>query len=160
AVRQLALDLGEPARATVGTLSVRPNQPNIVAGEVELIVDSRHPDRDLQRHLVDLVQRRCDEVAAEHQVGVETTVLVDQPPTPMATKMIRLVERAIERRGWRFQRMVSGAGHDSQILGRAIPTVMIFVPSRGGRSHSRPSSRLWSRSSPASRPSQTRWKSW
>lgn len=32
--------------------------------------------------------------------------------------------------------MVSGAGHDSQILGRKFPTAMIFVPSRDGRSHS------------------------
>jgi acetylornithine deacetylase/succinyl-diaminopimelate desuccinylase-like protein len=32
--------------------------------------------------------------------------------------------------------MISGAGHDGQILGRQAPTAMIFVPSRDGRSHS------------------------
>ncbi len=31
---------------------------------------------------------------------------------------------------------MSGAGHDSQILGCQIPTAMLFVPSRAGRSHS------------------------
>lgn len=46
------------------------------------------------------------------------------------------LDDAIRRRGWRARRMVSGAGHDRQVLGRAIPAAMIFVPGRGGRSHS------------------------
>jgi N-carbamoyl-L-amino-acid hydrolase len=31
--------------------------------------------------------------------------------------------------------MPSGAGHDSQNMATIAPTGMIFVPSRGGRSH-------------------------
>jgi allantoate deiminase len=136
AVRQLAEEFGEPARATVGALNVRPNQPNIVAGEVELIVDSRHPDRALQQQLVQAVGSRCHEIGAERGVAVETEVLVDQTPTPMNPSLVARIEQAIQRRGWSYRRLVSGAGHDSQILGRQIPTAMIFVPSRAGRSHS------------------------
>jgi allantoate deiminase len=33
--------------------------------------------------------------------------------------------------------MVSGAGHDSQVMVEQIPSGMIFVPSQAGRSHSR-----------------------
>jgi allantoate deiminase len=135
-MRGLADELGEPARVTVGTLNARPNQPNIVDGEVDFIVDSRHPNRQLQRRLVDEIGQRCRAIAADHGLAVETELLVDQPPTPMDPTMIQLVERVIQRRGWTYRRMVSGAGHDSQILGRRIPTVMIFVPSRDGRSHS------------------------
>jgi allantoate deiminase len=136
AVRQLAEEFGEPARATVGSLNVRPNQPNIVAGEVELIVDSRHPDRALQQQLVQAASRRCQEIGAALGVAVETEVLVDQTPTPMNPALVARIEQAIQRRGWSYRRFVSGAGHDSQILGRQIPTAMIFVPSRSGRSHS------------------------
>ncbi|MED4609834.1 M20/M25/M40 family metallo-hydrolase, partial [Paenibacillus validus] len=32
--------------------------------------------------------------------------------------------------------MYSGAGHDSQLLAPVCPTAMVFVPSRGGISHS------------------------
>ncbi len=32
--------------------------------------------------------------------------------------------------------MVSGAGHDSQVMARRVPTAMLFVPSVEGRSHS------------------------
>ena len=32
--------------------------------------------------------------------------------------------------------MVSGAGHDSQVMATRVPTGMLFVPSVEGRSHS------------------------
>ncbi|MNU01444.1 Allantoate amidohydrolase [compost metagenome] len=32
--------------------------------------------------------------------------------------------------------MYSGAGHDAQVIGSACQTTMLFVPSRGGVSHS------------------------
>jgi acetylornithine deacetylase/succinyl-diaminopimelate desuccinylase-like protein len=32
--------------------------------------------------------------------------------------------------------MPSGAGHDAMVIGRHVPAAMIFVPSRGGISHS------------------------
>jgi allantoate deiminase len=32
--------------------------------------------------------------------------------------------------------MISGAGHDAQVFGGTCPTSLLFVPSRGGISHS------------------------
>jgi acetylornithine deacetylase/succinyl-diaminopimelate desuccinylase-like protein len=137
AVRDLARDLGEPARATVGTLGVRPNQPNIVAESVAFIVDLRHPDRATQERMVATVQERCRAIAATTPgVTVTSGVLVDQPPTPMDPALLALVERLARERGWSHRRMTSGPGHDAMILGRRVPTVMLFVPSRDGRSHS------------------------
>jgi N-carbamoyl-L-amino-acid hydrolase len=45
------------------------------------------------------------------------------------------VQDAATALGYRSMRMVSGAGHDAQILARKFPAAMIFVPSRGGISH-------------------------
>lgn len=69
-VRAIAQEMGEPARATVGALTTRPNQPNIVAAAVDFIVDSRHPERSRQLQLVDLVRDRCRAIGAAHGVGV------------------------------------------------------------------------------------------
>ncbi len=33
-------------------------------------------------------------------------------------------------------RMLSGAAHDAQLVGRVAPMAMVFVPSKGGLSHS------------------------
>jgi allantoate deiminase len=54
----------------------------------------------------------------------------------MDAGLVALLERLIQRRGWSYRRLTSGPGHDSMILGRRFPTVMLFVPSRDGRSHS------------------------
>lgn len=136
AVRSVADELGEPARATVGTLTMYPNQPNIVPSRVEFIVDSRHPDRAAQVALLEAISGRCQEVAARHGVSVSIKTLIDQPPTVMDPRLVASLEGCAQRRGLSTRRMVSGAGHDAQVVGRKIPTVMLFVPSQGGRSHS------------------------
>ena len=33
-------------------------------------------------------------------------------------------------------KMLSGAAHDAQLVGRVAPMAMVFVPSKGGLSHS------------------------
>jgi allantoate deiminase len=37
--------------------------------------------------------------------------------------------------GLRSLDMPSGAGHDSQIMAKRVPTAMLFVPSQDGKSH-------------------------
>jgi len=50
--------------------------------------------------------------------------------------MCRLLAESAAELGISAMRMHSGAGHDAQVFARACPTAMLFVPSRGGRSHS------------------------
>ena len=50
-------------------------------------------------------------------------------------ELVRLIAEAAERRGHRWRRITSGAGHDAQMIARIAPSAMIFVPSRGGISH-------------------------
>lgn len=134
-LRRLVSELGEPARGTVGRLEVQPNQPVIIAERVDFIIDTRHPDRTRQLELIEGARRLCQTTAANHGLAIETRVLVEQAPTIMDAGLVALLEELATQRGWRHRRMISGAGHDSQILGRRFPTVMIFVPSRGGLSH-------------------------
>jgi allantoate deiminase len=50
----------------------------------------------------------------------------------MTQRHLELAQEA----GIPFKKMVSGAGHDSQIFGVYCPTAMMFVPSHNGVSHS------------------------
>ena len=51
-------------------------------------------------------------------------------------KYIRnIIEECCNKRNFSYEHIVSGAGHDSLPIGRVIDTGMIFVPSKGGRSH-------------------------
>jgi N-carbamoyl-L-amino-acid hydrolase len=48
---------------------------------------------------------------------------------------MRAVEDACRELKLRFRRMPSGAGHDAQNLATVTASGMLFIPSRGGRSH-------------------------
>ncbi|HEY3083688.1 MAG TPA: Zn-dependent hydrolase [Chloroflexota bacterium] len=136
ALREMALGVGHPAVMTVARLEVTPNIPNVVAGEVRFTVDARHPDRSVQRQLMEAAGQRAHDCARAR--GLEATVdeIWDQPPVQMAPDLVATVRRAIEARGYRPVDIVAGAGHDSQVLGRKFPAAMIFViTGNGGRSH-------------------------
>ena len=49
--------------------------------------------------------------------------------------MLQVMEDDCKEKGYSYKRLPSGAGHDSLEIGQVIPTVMLFVPSKNGRSH-------------------------
>jgi len=57
-------------------------------------------------------------------------------PTPVSPAVVDALERVCERAGRRWRRVVSRAGHDAASLAPTVPAGMLFVPSRGGVSHS------------------------
>jgi len=50
-------------------------------------------------------------------------------------RLVAAVEAAAAGLGKPVRRMVSGAGHDAQIMASVAPSAMIFVPSVRGLSH-------------------------
>jgi N-carbamoyl-L-amino-acid hydrolase len=61
---------------------------------------------------------------------------IDLHPAPTNMTLRKLIASSAEELGFSYQLMPSGAGHDSQNMATITPTGMIFVPSRGGISHS------------------------
>ena len=49
--------------------------------------------------------------------------------------MLGIMEESCKEREYSYKRLPSGAGHDALEIGQIIPTVMLFVPSKDGRSH-------------------------
>ena len=76
-----------------------------------------------------------DSVLKEHPelVGEE---YIRQSPTQCSSKLIKLSETLCRNRGIRFRRMFSGAGHDLMNWGKAVPSMLLFIPSKDGISHS------------------------
>jgi acetylornithine deacetylase/succinyl-diaminopimelate desuccinylase-like protein len=67
-------------------------------------------------------------------VGVIREVLrVEPQPVPPA--LVSLLEAAAAAVGVPTMRLASGAAHDAMVMGRITDSGMIFVASRGGRSH-------------------------
>ena len=134
-VADAAREMGPPAVATVGTISVEPAQVNVVPGLARFTVDARHSDEAQRRRLVAEIDKRCKVVGRERELGVEVRTLRDRPPVTLNERVSDVLRRAARVAGVEPREMTSGAGHDSQILAAAANVGMLFVPSIGGRSH-------------------------
>ena len=79
----------------------------------------------------DLLER----VAAEEGLGLEVRERTRHDPILLDPSSAAL-ERAAELEGARTMRLPSRAAHDAMVLAQHVPAAMLFVPSRGGMSHS------------------------
>jgi allantoate deiminase len=133
---QIVERAGRPAVITNGWWDVLPGAWNIVPGLVHFSVDLRHPDEPTKQRLAAEVRQRGEQIGAERGVTVDYTVVGDVPPKDMDAGVKAQLQAAAEACGVQWIPMVSGAGHDSQVMATGMPTAMLFVPSFEGRSHS------------------------
>jgi N-carbamoyl-L-amino-acid hydrolase len=135
-LREIATSIGGNQRATCGMIAFEPNAINVIPGKAVLTVDLRNPDgRDLaqaEEHLY----ARAREVEASDSVAITIRALEHVRPVKFDPAIVDVVGQTAENLGIPHRRMVSGAGHDAQLMASICPTAMIFIPSRNGISHS------------------------
>ena len=131
-----AKESGPDLVSTVGKLEVKPNVPNVVAGEVVFSLDIRHYEAEVLDSYCQEVFSTIRKLAGELGVVVEISQWMDVFPVKMDEEMNQVVREVAWKKNIRFQEMISGAGHDAQVFGEMIPTCLIFVPSKDGISHS------------------------
>jgi N-carbamoyl-L-amino-acid hydrolase len=135
----------EPGRqvGTVGKLSVHPDVPNIIPGQVELVIELR----DLSMETIEGIHKRIEARAAQISAasGTRITLLPTSTHQPsLSTPWVRdVIAQEAKAAGLKALSMPSGAGHDAQMLARVAPMGMIFVPSIEGISHSPRESTRW-----------------
>ncbi|HET9384651.1 MAG TPA: Zn-dependent hydrolase [Gemmatimonadales bacterium] len=134
-IESIARALGAPAVATVGKIRAQPDQMNVIPGEVVFTVDLRHADLGARRALENRIRSICATVGSERGLALEIRMLQEKPPVPMHPEIKAVLERAAKDLGVQSTELVSGAGHDAQILAARAKVGMMFVPSVGGRSH-------------------------
>ena len=135
AIESITRALGAPAVATVGRIRVEPDQINVVPGRAVFTVDLRHSDIGGRRALEERIRSLCSTIASERALGITIRTLHERPPVPMHPEVRTLLKRASDDCGVTATELVSGAGHDAQILAARCRVGMLFVPSVGGRSH-------------------------
>src|SRR5229473_3373667 len=133
---EIVENVGRPAVITNGWWEVLPGAWNIVPGLVHFSVDLRHPDEAAKQRLAAEVRRCGEQIAAKRGVSIAYSVVSDVPPKDMDSEVKAHLHAAAEACGVHWIPMISGAGHDSQVMATRVPTAMLFVPSFEGRSHS------------------------
>ncbi|WP_256978024.1 M20 family metallo-hydrolase [Rhodococcus sp. 14-2470-1a] len=119
--------------ASVGQFDVEPNSPIVVPSKVTMAVDLRSSDPDVLEQAHEMLLAAIDEVT-EVNVSIDTSSL--RPSTSYQLEGVELAEEAAKDLGLSHRRMLTMAGHDSVNLKDIVPTVMLFVPSVDGISHS------------------------
>ncbi|MCK3657790.1 Zn-dependent hydrolase [Pasteurellaceae bacterium Pebbles2] len=130
-----AREKGDGTVATVGYMNVLPGGINIVAEKVEFSVDIRSLNMANIEDIAAKIQAALTEETAKigSTFDKETKLVIQ--PVALSEKMLTILEKSTQAHQFSYKRLPSGAGHDSLEIGQKIPTVMIFVPSKDGRSH-------------------------
>lgn len=121
--------------ATTGLIKVSPGGMNIVAEQVDFTVDIRSMNNDNINDIANRIRAALDrEVKAMGgSYDIDTKLVIT--PVFLSEEMLGIMEDSCKNRGYSYRRLPSGAGHDALEIGQTIPTVMLFVPSKDGRSH-------------------------
>jgi len=118
-----------------GRIELAPGVSNIVPARAVLLQEMRELDTKILARLDRECLALARAVARRRGLRVEVEPLSRNAPARCAPRVLAAVERACRSLRLRSRRMPSGAGHDAQNLASVTEAGMLFIPSRGGRSH-------------------------
>lgn len=121
--------------ATVGVIHVLPSGMNIVAESCEFSVDIRSMNNDNINDIVRRIRAALDRETAAVGSSYEMDTKLVIEPVAMSEQMLKVMEDRCKAKDYDYKYLPSGAGHDSLEIGQQLPTAMVFVPSKDGRSH-------------------------
>jgi len=137
AVNEITNSMEGSQVGTVGRINALPGAPNVIPGEVVLSLEIR----DLSEERIYVLYNKMVERAREIGEAMNTEFSfhpldATAKPAFMDATIKSAIEANCKSLNLSYQYMPSGAGHDAQDMARITPTGMIFVPSKGGISHS------------------------
>jgi N-carbamoyl-L-amino-acid hydrolase len=128
----------EPGRqvGTVGQMKIEPGASNVIPGRATFSVELRDLDAEKLERIGRRVLARFETIAREENVKIECTPEDVHAPALTDVRFRDAIRASAGEAGLSTRDLPSGAGHDAQNVARFAPVGMIFVPSRGGISHS------------------------
>lgn len=137
-IRPIAAEVGDGAVCTSGGVVCRPGIVTSVVETAEQVLDQRHLDAAKLAQLLQLARDASERFAREEGVEVEWERIWSIEPIPFDDRLIELADAAVREVSGSSHRLPSGPLHDAAEVARAgIPTVMLFVQSLRGLSHTK-----------------------
>jgi hydantoinase/carbamoylase family amidase len=137
-IRRIAAETGDGAVCTSGDVVCRPGIVTSVVETAEQLLDQRHLDAAKLAAMLDEAKRASERFAAEEQIEVSWERIWNIEPILFDEALIALTDEAISEVAGQSHRLPSGPLHDAAEVARAgIPTVMLFVQSLRGLSHTK-----------------------
>ncbi|MGH7764140.1 MAG: hydantoinase/carbamoylase family amidase [Candidatus Dormibacteraceae bacterium] len=120
----------------VGVIAFEPGSPNVVPGRATLVVEMRSLSSKSLDRAEEAVLEAARQAAGDFGCRASAEVGLAVDPVQMDPDIIDSLAKVCERSGRPWRHMTSGAGHDAGAMAAHVPAGMLFVPSRGGISHS------------------------
>lgn len=132
------------SRATIGKAQILPGAANTVPGLVEFSLDVRDTSEETLDELAVAFRKALSAIARRRNLMFEFEQKSYLQPVQCGESIVDLLTQQSQKLDLDYHQMPSGAAHDAQIMGRMVPVGMIFVPSKGGQSHSPAEWTAWS----------------
>src|SRR5690348_2837932 len=137
-IREIAKRTGRGAVCTMGSVVTRPGIVTSVVETAECLLDQRHLDGAALASMLDAAKSASERIAGEENIDVEWERIWRIDPILFDDELIGLAEEAVREVAGESHRLPSGPLHDAAEVSRAgIPTVMVFVQSLRGLSHTK-----------------------
>jgi len=137
-LREIAARIGEGAVCTMGGVVTKPGIVTSVVETAECLVDQRHLDAVQLAEMLDNAKAASRRFAQDEELEVEWERIWNIEPILFDERLIELADESIREVAGTSHRLPSGPLHDAAEVARAgIPTVMLFVQSLRGLSHTK-----------------------
>ncbi|HEY7398753.1 MAG TPA: hydantoinase/carbamoylase family amidase [Gaiellaceae bacterium] len=137
-IREIAREVGGGAVCTSGGVVCRPGIVTSVVETAEQLLDQRHLDAAKLERMLALAREAADRFAAEEHITVDWERIWSIEPILFDEQLIELADESVREVAGTSHRLPSGPLHDAAEVSRAgVPTVMLFVQSLRGLSHTK-----------------------
>jgi N-carbamoyl-L-amino-acid hydrolase len=127
----------DDVRATTGIVKVSPGIVTAFNGTCELSLDQRALDGHVLADMLAKAREASQRIAAEEGCEVAWEQVWEIEPIPFDPALIDLADEVVKDVAGTSHRLPSGPLHDAAEMARVLPTVMLFVKSLGGVSHTK-----------------------
>ena len=137
-IRPIAAEVGDGAVCTSGGVVCKPGIVTSVVETAEQLLDQRHLDAGKLARLLTRAKAASERFAEEENIEVAWARIWSIEPILFDERLVELADEAIREVCGTSHRLPSGPLHDAAEVARAgIPTVMVFVQSLRGLSHTK-----------------------
>ena len=137
-IREIARQAGGGAVCTMGSVVTKPGIVTSVVEDAVCLLDQRHLDAETLSGILVEAREASERFAAEEQIDVSWERIWGIEPILFDETLIGFCDEAILEIAGVGHRLPSGPLHDAAEVSRAgIPTVMLFVQSLRGLSHTK-----------------------
>ncbi|HZT94813.1 MAG TPA: Zn-dependent hydrolase [Gaiellaceae bacterium] len=137
-LREIAKRVGGGGVCTMGGVVTKPGIVTSVVETAECLLDQRHLDATWLAEMLSNAEAASRRFAHEEGLEVSWEKIWSIEPIPFDERLIELADEAVREVAGSSHRLPSGPLHDAAEVSRAgIPTVMLFVQSLRGLSHTK-----------------------